>query len=282
MLAILWVLVCAQDDPQQHVIKKLDREQGRLNEKPDGGDQKKLEERTRKLARRLPDVQEASDDMKEAAQSKNEVARYYGQQAKDKLERVLAKLQGETFASLEAELERIRDEQQKIRDTSAELPKRVLDRPQLVQLRSLQGREERLARRMEDIERRVQGVYAFAARSAREDMQEVASRMPFQDTALTLQDEILRKLDDMVLALQQEAERGKAGGDSGQAAQVLDVVQLTLLRKMQESILRRTRTVREAPRTDWSELDKTTSRRLSEEQRVLGELLKNYIETLKE
>jgi hypothetical protein len=134
-------------------------------------------------------------------------------------------------------------------------------------------------------------VYRFALESITEDMTLSAENLDDSDTGVATQDmqaDILRKLKmlldafDMKRREQQKQQQGGGGGGGGGGKPPLvpDLVQLNLIKKMQENLLQKTEQFERRynrERDDLSLVEKQLLQRLSDKQDQLGDVLKRFI-----
>ncbi len=78
---------------------------------------------------------------------------------------------------------------------------------------------------------------------------------------------------------------GGGGGGGGKSSLVPDLVQLNMMKKLQETILRKTQGVQRGYNTgreDLSPLEKSQLQRLSDEQGKLSQLMKTFVSKFEE
>ena len=132
-------------------------------------------------------------------------------------------------------------------------------------------------------------IFRWYILSAAEDMEESQESLKMARLGVRTQEvqkDIVRKLKDLIeafdvkLRASQKQQQG-GGGGGGKPPLVPDIVQLNLMKKMQENVLRKTRRFRRQfneERRDLSPSEKLILKRLSEEEGELSGILKRFIE----
>ncbi|MHC5011662.1 MAG: hypothetical protein ACYTG6_12070, partial [Planctomycetota bacterium] len=238
----------------------------------------------------------------ERASESAEEAREYLEQMREELERERRRYetlqQEELLFQLVQDLKRYRDAEVVIRQTTADISEAAeragrLSRPLKRQLKDLAGEQEEIAvkidERLEAV--REEGSIAFSAvmEDVSLDMHEISRLLGGQETGplvLGLEDEVIRRLEDLVGGFEDEIERRRNPPQQGQPQNggppplVPPIVEVKLIRRLQqdlnlkvETFWRRNPSVQEGKLT---EAQRRTLERLYHQQgrlsRVLEEL----------
>ncbi len=163
---------------------------------------------------------------------------------------------------------------------------------------SLGKSQEDLGKSLEEIRRKLKennvDVFMYVLESAGGDMGEAALNLREKETGPRTQDlqaDALRKMKELVDAFELKRKQSKqqGGGGSGQGGGkpplVPDLVQLNMMKKLQEDLLRKTQGVQRGYKSDREDLtpaEKTLLQRLSDEQGKLGNLMKTFVSKFEE
>ena len=130
-------------------------------------------------------------------------------------------------------------------------------------------------------------MFRFVIRAVIDDMAESTQGLRDQDTGKRVQEvqaDILKLLTDLYDSFKLRLKQGKGGGGGGGGGKpplVPDIVQVHLMKKMQEQILRKTQSYKARQSKDGEDLteaEKQILRRLSDEQGELGRIMGKFIE----
>ncbi len=226
---------------------------------------------------------------------------------KDQLEELRRQAEEEKFVQLQQELRKIIDTQDGVlnkatRDLDAVRTKKgSLNREEVIRAKSLGKMQDDLGKSLEEIRRKLKesnvDVFIYVLESAGGDMTDAAGNLRESETGSRTQDlqnDALRKLKELVDAfdLKRKQNRqqppgggGGGGGGGGKPPLVPDLVQLNMMRKIQEALLRKTQGLQngyKADREDLSAGEKTQLQRLSDEQGKLSTLMKTFVSKFEE
>ncbi|MFN3484906.1 MAG: hypothetical protein ACK44W_05420, partial [Planctomycetota bacterium] len=234
------------------------------------------------------------------------------EQAERDLERAAEELkrlaEEELYVELQTELRKILEVQEgAITKATRELDearrkKSALGREEVLRAKRLGTSQEELARRVLEVRKKLVqenvDVFVYVLDSVAGDMNDAAAALKEAETGTRTQDlqaDAARKIRDLLEAFdlkRREARNrppggggGGGGGGDGRHPLVPDLVQLNMMRRIQEELLRKTRDVRRQvrpDREDLTSLERQTLMRLSDEQGKLGDLMRKFIEKFEE
>ena len=270
--------------------------------------QQNLENSSQSAQRAQQNMQRARESLKKqqpgSAQGEEEEAKRDLERAREEIERKLEELKREAEEELrvhiETELRKIIEEQKKVNAATLKydgvrVAKGTFTRQEGVEVRQLGLAQDGLSSVCGELVKKLQEenveVYKFVLISVIDDMGESSSRLrDINPGARTqeIQEDIIRKLTDLYDAFNIKRRQGKGGGGQGQQGKpplVPDIVQLNLMKKIQEQILKKTQKYQARhPKQgeDLPEQDRRTLKRLSDEQGELSRILGKFIEKFKE
>lgn len=309
---IVLILTQAADDTLadiewlEAVLERVRKLIPRQKETRDAGAQESIEKDTREIqrdlgrrgfdelselgARAAEAMRRSNDDFRRRVQSEaKEGLEQLAKGIQETIDRLKGKLHAQERIRLTEELRQILEAEKTIRLETSELGefKGMLDRRQTLQARRLANDQGKLHRKMEEIRKAVAlenaDVFEFVIDRAMEEMSDIAARLSEADVSRPVQDledSVIRRLEDLLEAWTAPEGAPRAGGTPGsgspsEPALVPDVVQLSLMKRLQEAILQKT--VRARTEAMPEELQRRAVRRLSEEQRKLADLMGGYI-----
>jgi hypothetical protein len=289
-------------EPEQDRVEQLTRE---LQKKVDGAGRNSA---AQNLSRAAQSMRAARKHMMEGAppESEEEVDRAQDDLGRalhlllDELDRVAPE---EVWTHLAEALARILEAERTIRRGTGELDAArardgILDRAQALRAGRLAAEQSTLQKRMEEILKALTmenvDVYEFVEEQIIDEMAEAAAALRDRETGALvqdLQDSIVRRLSDLIEAWRTPKANPRKPGkitvcpgppklpgtpppDDRRPPLVPDVVQLNLMRKLQESILQKTGALKGR---EPNEAQRKLLNRLSEEQRRLGEAMDRFI-----
>jgi hypothetical protein len=218
----------------------------------------------------------------------------------DELEELRRQAEEELLIQLETELRKFIDQQENINKVTKELDgvrksKGVLVRDDVIKAKLLAKGQDDLAKAVMEVAKKLDQedvqVFRYVLDSVIDDMTESASNLrepePGERTQ-EVQADAVRKMKELVEAFNIKRRQGKGGQPpgggqpgGGKKPLVPDIVQLNMMKKLQEELLRKTKDVQKnyrANREDLSEGEKMLLRRLADEQGKLSDLMKKFIE----
>jgi hypothetical protein len=239
----------------------------------------------------LEQTQDAQKDLEEA-----------NQQLQQQMQQLEQDLLQEQFAKLEQQVEMLRDQQQAMLDETQrlrqlELAQERLTRGQAESVRDLAREQRALADEALAFAESFSEAPVFHAvlEGAADDMNRSAARLArrlLADTTQRIQQEAIERLNNLLEALKpDESEDNGDEGGAGQGAngggqgRVTSLVELKLLKMMQEDLYRRTVALHETRQRrgeDWTDELVAELNDLAEEQGRLAQLLLDMSETIDE
>jgi hypothetical protein len=243
-----------------------------------------------------PDEEEALKDLEEAEKD-----------LKDQLEELRRQAEEEKFVQLQQELRKIIESQELVlskqtRDLDAvKIRKGSLNREEVIRSKSLGKNQDDLGKSLDEIRRKLKesnvDVFIYVLESTVGDMTDAAVNLKEAETGARtqeLQNDALRKMKELVDAfdLKRKQNRqqpppggGGGGGGGGKPPLVPDLVQLNMMKKIQETLLRKTQGLQNGYKPDRDDLsagEKTQLQRLSDEQGKLSQLMKTFVSKFEE
>jgi hypothetical protein len=234
------------------------------------------------------DEEKALEDLKQAEQEL--------QDALDELKRIADE---ELMIELQTELRKIIEAQETlINKPTKDLDeirrkKGALERGEVIKSKGLAKRQQDLGASLQEINKKLKGenvdVFHYVIGAIIGDMGDVTVYLNDAETGLKTQDleaETVRKMKDLLEAFDIKKKQAKGGGQgqgqgSGKKPLVPDLVQLNMMKKLQEQLLARTLNVHKAYRADREDMtpaEKQTLKRLSDEQDKLKDLMQKFID----
>jgi hypothetical protein len=263
-----------------------------------------LENPARSTQRAQQNQQQAQESLKKgqpgSAQMESEEAKKDLERAKEdvdkKLEELKREAEEELMVHIETELFKVIEQQKKVNESTLKYDgikkaKGSFTRQEGIEMQQLGAAQDTLSGICQELMKKLTEenveVFRFILGTVVEDMTESTSRLRDQDPGLRTQEvqaDILRKLTDLFEAFAMKLKAGKGGGGGqggGKPPLVPDIVQVNLMKKMQQHILKRTQAYKgRMPKDggDLPEADKAMLKRLSDEQGELYRIMSKFIE----
>jgi len=275
--------------------KKLEQDNKKGASESAGSAQQNMEQAQKHMMKGGPP--QAEEDVDKALRDLDDAR----QQLQRELEDLKRQQREETLAHLAEELGRIKEAEIQIRTETGGLDERkkangALSRGEIGKADRLGVDQIALMKRMEEIKKKLGmenvDVYVYVVESIMEDMDEVSKALREAEVGQSVQNaesDIIAKLTDLIEAWKTPKGEpkpppppgGGGGGGGGKPPLVPDVVQLNLMRRIQQRILDRTQGFNkqlDKGAQDLSPFEKRMGGRLAEEERKLGDILKQFIE----
>ncbi len=241
------------------------------------------------------DPSEAEEDEQKALEDLREARR----DLEDALEEMRRQAEEELIIQLETELRKHIELQETVNKGTRDLDgtraaKGAFNREEVIRARQLARTQEELSKAMREINKKLGEenveVYRYVVDSVIDDMTESAAALKEAETGARTQQvqaDAVRKMRELLEAfdirrrMAKQQQGGGGGGGQGRRPLVPDIVQLNMMKKLQEDLRRRTELVERSARPDREDLtetEKTVLKRLADEQGKLGDLMKRFIE----
>ncbi len=238
------------------------------------------------------DEEKALEDLKQAERDLEDALAEIKRQAEEEL---LIQLETELRNAIQAE-EAILASTREI-DTSR-AKKGALDREEVLKTRGLGRTQEDLSKRMGEILKKLSEedvqVFRYVVESVIDDMNESSAALKEAETGAQpqgFQADAIRKLKDLVEAFDIQRRKSKSmqggggggAGGGGKKPLVQEIVQINMIKRLQEELLRKTREFQKGGvkgADDFSPVEKAILKRLSDEQGKLGDLVRKFADKL--